>query len=152
MKLNKILLLFCLGLGWAQTAGAVCFFQSIQTAAFGAYDPLAGAHLDSTFTIRIRCVPVAVAVVSISTGGSGTYATRQMSHNITPGIDKLNYNLYVDAARTQIFGDGVTGGTFTYTHPATGGVKTSTVYTRAFMDQWPATGFYQDNLTVTITY
>ena len=46
--------------------------------------------------------------VALSTGGSGSYATRKMSN----GTDTLSYNLYTDAGHTIIWGDG-SGGTST---------------------------------------
>lgn len=44
-------------------------------------------------------------VVTLSTGISGTYAARTM----VSGPNTLTYNMYVDTARTQIWGDGSPG-------------------------------------------
>jgi len=83
---------------------------------FGSYDVLGGSVLDGTGSITVTCV---------SSGGGPpsriiTYTARLMPlgsprtlAHLT-GTDRLNYNLYVDSARTQVWGDG-TGGTFTIT-------------------------------------
>ena len=80
---------------------------------FGSYDVLGGSVLDGTGSITVTCV---------SSGGGPASRTIAYAARLMPlgsprtlahltGTDRLNYNLYVDSARTQVWGDG-TGGTF----------------------------------------
>ena len=78
---------------------------------FGTYNPLAPGPLDAVGNISVRCSALVLgAVVSydvaLSPGMSGVYGARAMQS----GGDALSYNLYLDAARSQVWGDG-TGGT-----------------------------------------
>ena len=73
------------------------------------------------------------------------------------GANPLNYNLYFDAAYTQVRGDGTggsqTGGAnFTLSNSNKTDSTTSTIYGRAPALQDVAAGTYSDTITVTITY
>ena len=99
--------------------GAVC---SVSTSDlnFGSYDPVssnATAPSDGATTMNIACqgtvialqetITVSIALSSGSGAGAGSYNPRQMQGVISG--DKLNYNLYWDAARTQIAGNDTAG-------------------------------------------
>lgn len=84
--------------------------------------------------------------VSLNTGSSGTYSPRRMYN----GANSLTYNLYRDAAYTQIFGDG-TGGSNTVTGlvemkglPAQ--VVTISIYARLPTQTVPRAGTYSDTI------
>jgi spore coat protein U-like protein len=66
------------------------------------------------------------------------------------GTTPLRYNLYLDAGRTQIFGDG-TGGTVTFTG-ATAATANLTVYVRIFAQQSVRSDSYSDSVVVTVTF
>jgi spore coat protein U-like protein len=119
--------------------------------AFGTYTPLTIAT--STATITISCTLVtapAPATITLSAGASNSFAARTM----TTGGKILTYNLYVDAAHTQIWGDG-TGGSVTDTINLTPGLfqtTNATVY-GLVPSQDPAPGAaYADTITVTVSY
>ena len=84
---------------------------SVTGVAFGTYDSLVTTPTDSTGNVRVRCVHVgggavrANYTVDLSTGGSNSYAQRQMRF----GTSVLNYNLYNSATRTQVWGNGIGG-------------------------------------------
>jgi spore coat protein U-like protein len=73
------------------------------------------------------------------------------------GTNRLNYNLYYDAAFTQIRGDG-TGGTqtggasLTVSSGARTASTTSVIYGRIPAAQSPNPGTYSDTILVTINY
>ena len=128
-----------------------------STTAFGVYSSTGTNPIDTTGKITVSCTGTGNVsyVIALSTGASGTYLTRRMN-NTTPTY-KLNYNLYVDSARTRLWGNG-TSGTATisdaYRIPASGAeVRTYTIYARLAAGQSPlAGGSYLDTITVTVTY
>jgi spore coat protein U-like protein len=127
--------------------------------AFGIYNPLSAGANASTGNLRITCngsgtgsANVTVNV-TLSTGLSGTYATRKMFS----GVNTLNYNIFWSTAYNQIIGDG-TGGSFAgsagpFPVPAGGSqVATGTLFGRIPASQDVAPGSYSDVITVTVTY
>lgn len=121
---------------------------------FGSYNPVATGTNDSAGTVRVICTLVASLAgsftVDLSTGTSNSYAARTLRG---PG-GALTYNLYTNAARSLVWGNG-TGGTdrVTYSFTAALGVDQSfTVYGRIPAGQNVAPGLYSDTITVTVTY
>lgn len=121
---------------------------------FGNYIAVNTASTDSTGSVRVRCT-LFIALggsftVDLSPGSSGNYAQRTLRNG--PSI--LTYNLYTDAARTQILGDG-SGSSSRITHNFTGllGIdQTVTVYGRIRAGQNVPAGIYTDTIIVTVTY
>ncbi len=130
---------------------------SATTMAFGTYDIFAAAPLDSTSAVQVTCTsespPRVRYRVELSTGQAGSFSPRAM----TNGTSQLNYNLYLNAARTRIWGDG-TGGTRVirrrYNLPPPGSTQTDihTVYGRVFAGQNVSVGTYLDTITVTVEF
>lgn len=130
--------------------------------AFGVYDPVLATPDDSTGTITVRCVYTGPGgadstnySVTLSTGGGLGFTPRKLSS----GAATLDYNLYRDAGRTQVWGNG-TGGTTIITGnikvgPGVGNnTKTDnhTVYGRIPAQQDPDGGNYADSILVTLTF
>ena len=69
------------------------------------------------------------------------------------GKKAIVYNLYLDAAGTQVWGDG-TGGSQRYIvdSPASGNEMSIPVYGRLFGGQNASAGNYQDNVSVVVSY
>jgi spore coat protein U-like protein len=150
----------CCGLLLPQFAsGAVSCSVSATGPIFGAYNPLsatptyANGQVTATCTLLSGGATTVTLVSSYSTGASGSYALRSM----LSGANKLGYNLFFDAAYTQIRGDG-TGGSQTggaslaLTTSARTQTATSTIYGRIPAGQDVAAGAYADTIVVTITY
>ncbi|KRC81574.1 spore coat U domain-containing protein [Sphingomonas sp. Root241] len=121
---------------------------------FGNYNVVNASPTDSTGTVRVQCtLLVALAgsfTVDLSTGSSGTYAQRTLRN----GPSVLDYNLYTDVARTQIWGNG-SGGSFRITRNFTALLsvdQTMTVYGRIRAGQNVPAGSYSDTIIVTVTY
>lgn len=132
-----------------ERAGAQsCSFTSATAIAFGAYDPFSAAPADSTGTLSWRCPPgQGTPRILLGTGSSGTFAWRELRQ----GVEALRYNLFLDAARTQVWGDG-SGGTFVgpdRVRGGGGGVRQTTVYARIPAGQDPRVGTYTDVVVVT---
>jgi spore coat protein U-like protein len=84
--------------------------------AFGNYNPSSTTALGpATSTVTAQCsVPPGsgnvagfTMSVALSTGSSGTYATRRMTS--TPAMDTVSYNIFTSATRSAIWGDGSAG-------------------------------------------
>jgi len=143
----------------AHAATTVNCTASAGGIAFGIYNPLSAVANASTGTLRVTCngsgtgsANVTVNV-SLSTGLSGSYATRKMFS----GVNALNYNIFWSTAYNQIIGDG-SGGSFAgaagpFPVPAGGSnVATGTLYGLIPVSQDVAPGSYSDVITVTVTY
>lgn len=125
--------------GW----GATCSV-SPQSTAFGAYDPFASSPLDGTGNVAVTCDVSVPYTLALSTG-AGTYSSRVMLN----GTHRLTYNLFRDASRTTIWGDGsastalVNGSGISANYP---------VYGRIAPRQNAYIGSYSDLIVVTVTY
>lgn len=140
----------------ARHAHAASCSISATAAAFGTYTPTTTTPTDSTATVSVSCsATVAVAVsysLALSAGNSGDETSRALYS----GSNTLRYQLYTDAARTQIWGDGNSG-----TSPVQNGyllgalapvTTTTTTYGRVPAQQNVAPGSYQDTVMLTITW
>jgi spore coat protein U-like protein len=147
------------GLLPALAAAAVTCSVTATGPAFGIYTPLSATPAYANGQVQVSCTLLSggsttvTLVSSYSTGASGNYTTRTM----LSGANTLNYNLYFDAAYTQIRGNGTggsqTGGaTLNLTTGNPTQTATGTIYGRVPAGQDPAAGTYADTIVVTITY
>lgn len=117
---------------------------------FGAAIPTpVNAPVDATSTVTATCsnsVPYTVAL-NAGQGAGATVATRRLSS----GTNTVNYSLYLDAARTTLWGDG-TAGTVQNSLTGTGVAQPIVVFGRIPAGQTPAIGTYNDVVTVTVTF
>jgi spore coat protein U-like protein len=129
-------------------AHAACTITTTNMA-FGNYNVFSTTALNSTSTITYRCGTDSNISVMLSTGSSGSFNPRTMLRVAEP----LNYNLYRNAARTNIWGDG-TGGTQYYTraNPPNDTNVVLTVYGRIPALQDVSAGGYLDYVTATINF
>jgi spore coat protein U-like protein len=75
-----------------------------QRVTFGQYDVFSAQPLTSTGRIVYRCQRKDRSIrIELDRGASSTYADRHMAR----GTEKLNYNLYLDAGATQVWGNGL---------------------------------------------
>lgn len=129
-----------------------CQVVRIDPVFFGLYDPFYNGHTDSTGAIVYRCTDVQPSdsvVIEIDRGDSGTFAPRKMSG----GSWQLAYNLFLDAARTVVWGDSTSGtGRYGPTLPPESEDVSVTMYGRAPSRQNLGAASYQDNLVVTLVY
>jgi spore coat protein U-like protein len=116
--------------------------------AFGNYNPISGANLDGATSISVTCTNGTGYNVGISAGG-GTGAT-VASRKMTNGANTLNYTLYRDAGRTNVWG--VTIATDTLIGTGSGAAQPIDVYGRVPGSQAAPSGGYTDTVTITVTY
>lgn len=132
----------------ASEAFALCFVATTPLN-FGAYDVFVTTPTDSAGSITVSCTVNTVVTVQIGISPiSGSFNPRQMKHATLP--DLLNYNVYTNAARTTIWGNG-TGGTAVQSRlirPAA--PRTWNAFGRIVAGQDVTVGNYTDTLTVTV--
>ncbi len=137
------------GLLAADPAAAACTVSATPVA-FGTYDVFATTPVDSTGSVTYRCQARDRNItITLDAGGGGSFSARRMSG----AGDTLRYNLYLDAARTTVFGDG-TGGTALYRdqNPPNNRDVTVPIYGRIPAGQDVGAGLYSDVVTVTINF
>lgn len=151
-----------LALALPKSAAALCIICSCSISvgsqvAFGTYNPLPGTAADATGHFTVTCDLtlglLGTYTVALSQGGAGSYAPRRMSS----GAHTLNYNLYTDAARTAVWGDGTGGSTIVSDSSLLTllghVVREYDVYGRILPNQQAASpGSYADTIIVTVTY
>lgn len=126
---------------------------SVTPVNFGIYTPLTPLPVDVIGQLTVRCqAQPGTFSVSLGPGQSGSQLARTLTAG---GASILNYNLYRDPARTQIWGDG-TPPTFVVS-----GVRPNRgrptfynypIYGRIFANQAPEPGIYGDNLLATVLF
>lgn len=118
---------------------------SVTPVKFSSYDP--STANPSTGKIDYVCTSVTAITIGLSKGNASSYTPRQLKN----GANSLNYNLYLDAAGTQIWGDGIGGITNQYTNSnATTG--TVDIFGKIPSGQNGSVGNYTDPITATINY
>lgn len=128
--------------GSSAAEAAACTAQSTGVS-FGKYDTLTPSPLDGVGEVIVQCDAAVPFTVDLGPGG-GTIDQRMMSG----AAGALNYNLYTDATRTVVWGDGITGGDVS----SSGANSTLTIYGRIPARQNAVAGTYSDTLAVTISY
>jgi spore coat protein U-like protein len=129
---------------------------SADSVSFGTYTPSSGAAATANGRITVACssdlpgvyLPSFNVALSQGSGGSG-FNPRQMSN----GAARLNYNLYINAGFTVVWGDG-TGGTQVQSNAAGTNQRSAsmTMYGRVPASQSSASGAFTDTINVTVTY
>lgn len=119
---------------------------SATSAAFGTIDPLANTETLSTGIISVSC-PESTSYTIALGPGNGDIDNRHMAS----GSHELSYNLYTDASRSIIWGDG-TGGSATVSGTADSSGTDHTVYGRVPWQPSAVPGVYSDSIVVTISY
>jgi spore coat protein U-like protein len=139
------------GLAFLAAAGPAeaqnCSISVPKSVAFGTYD-VYGAFVDTTGTVRVGCFFANNVTVDLSRGNAPSFIPRYMVN----GIQHLNYNLYLDAARTTIWGDN-TGGS---SHSVLGTIVFRnieiTIHGRIPAGQDVTAGAYTDSITATVNF
>lgn len=174
MRSIKTIPLMALLLLFAGPAGAQQCFVTAIPVKFGNFVTQSPAPLDTIGEITVTCDRDVGYSLHIGPGSNsgGTFFPRKMAQN----GHTLNYYLYIDPARTQVWGDG-TGTTFVQSVVAiqqqdesesalrrrrsgarkfsgAGGPRRQAfnVYGRIPAGQNVAAGQYSDNLTVTVVF
>ena len=122
----------------------------MDAVAFGGYGVFDSEPTSTSGTIRYTCtLPVDPPVIKLSAGRSSSFAPRRMSST----ADNLDYNLFLEASCTTVWGDG-TAGTSVHVAPAPAADQSYdvTVYGRIPERQNVRAGSYSDTIVVTIEF
>ena len=141
----------------ARSSGSVTCGVAVTPLQFGEYLPFLGAPTDFTATLTVTCTNTGTAAEPWSGTIALLDAGRQSGRQLRQGSQPLDYNLYLNPARTMRWGDGGSGGAVL---PVSGTVgpttpyrKTIVVYGRIPARQTSATvGRYSDQITVLLDY
>ena len=141
----------------AASEAATCTISGTGVA-FGTYIPSTASPTNSTGTVTVTCSAFLETVnysIALNAGANsgGSFSNRRM----LGGTAFLTYQLYTNAARTTIWGDG-TGGTVTVSDSyscllgCSNQSRNYTVFGRVPALQWPRPGFYSDTIVATVTF
>lgn len=130
------------------TIQAECQITSANNLAFGTQGVLS-ANVDASTTLSVQCTNTTPYEIALNAGaGAGaTIAVRKMTG---PGAATINYTLYEDAGRTDLWGE--TALTDTVAGVGNGNAQSFTVYGRVPPQATPAIGAYTDTITITVTF
>lgn len=128
---------------------------NVDPLAFGAHGSLLD-NIEATSNISVACSPGVKYKIGLDAGKgpSASVTARKMTNTVTPAT-AVDYQLYIDAARTQNWGNADTAGTGVNVTPVTsdGTIKKYTIYGRVPNTQTtPAAGDYADSVGVIVTY
>jgi len=147
--------LLCLAPAFGNAA-TTCTFTSTPGMSFGAYDDSSPSATDASTSIVVSCArnggptPVSATLHIGPSAGSGLIATRSMRS----GANIMNYNLYRDAGRTQVWGQttGVDTSSASIVVPNNGSqTGTLVIYGRVPALQNVPAGTYSDSMQITIS-
>jgi spore coat protein U-like protein len=118
---------------------------------FGTYDVLVTTPLDTAGSIVYRCNQRDHNImITLDAGGAASFANRRL----VKGSEQLFYNLYLDAARTVIWGDGSGGTQALFVRNPQGNNQDIAVplFGRIPARQDRGTGTYTDTIIVTLNF
>jgi len=128
-------------------------FCTIETRplSFGNFDPDADVAVDVVTQVIYTCNNQSKKIrIEMTTGAANQFTPRYMVAN---ALDRLEYNIYLDATRQTIWGQGLYGTDVYYeSNPPNGTPVIVPVYGRIFARQNPPPGQYVDVLTVRILF
>ena len=153
---SRILALLAVLIPGLAGAATTCAFSSTPGMNFGAYDDSSASPTDAATSIVVNCsrnggpTPTTVVLQVGPSANSGLIATRTMRS----GANTMNYNLYRDSARSQVWGQtsGVDTGSISLTVPNNNSANgTLVIYGRIPALQNAPAGAYSDSVQITVT-
>lgn len=135
---------------WTCAVSAACSISTVAVT-FGAYQPRVTAPTDADGVVAVTCDSNVVYSIRLDAGGNskGLYTQRAMVEPAKGGL--LYYNLYLDPAHTQIWGDGAAG-TMAASGSGVGTPQLLYVYGRIPPRQNVSIGTYSDTVTVSVDW
>jgi spore coat protein U-like protein len=154
-RAQLLFMMLCVACFAATADAAVSCGVSTTGVAFGSYDPILGQNRDTSGTISVSCTGSSGDAVSYSlllSAGDGVFLSRAMAGSAVP----LQYNLYTDIGRSQVWGDGTSGTIVvsdSYSISTSPTVRNYNVYGRIPAGETAVTAAaYNDLIVVTLNY
>jgi len=117
---------------------------------FGDYASNSTTAVIGQTTIQLQCGPGTTAEIALDAGSSPGGSTSRRKLGQDSGVDRLDYNLFQDAARTIHWGD--RSGSDTKEVLTTGELQAVPIYGEIPAGQSARDGTYSDMITVTVRY
>ncbi len=117
-----------------------------STIDFGTYSAGQQAALDADGAVSYSGCPASTLTIALDGGSAGDVANRAMTNG---SGDILNYQLYRNSARNQVWGEGAEAQQVVLLVPGAGDVQ---VYGRIPGSQSVPAGTYTDTVNVTLTF
>lgn len=130
-----------------------CVIETPNDLNFGPYDPggvNAASDLDGSANIRVRCTRGTDPVEILLDLGQNSLGGLRFMDGVA-GTDQLQYELYLDGGRTQVWGD-TAGNGYDYSNPASSGFTDIPVYGRVPASQDVAVDNYADTVTAEVNF
>jgi spore coat protein U-like protein len=143
------LVVIAVALAVAPQAQAQCRVSVDASVAFGPYNVFGTGHVETTGDVSWRCPGNSPMAVQITISGGNN--RDGISRRLAQGGEFLRYDLYRDAARTLVWGDGTYGGSYTAVYPGGGWIHVA-IYARIPKEQDVAAGIYTDTVAVVINF
>lgn len=102
LRLVLVVIVLSSAPGLVASAWAQCTV-SVTPMSFGNYNVYQATATESTGTMTVSC---GIAVLVQVQMNRGQHASSFFPRQMASGAERLNYNLYFDAAHTQVWGDG----------------------------------------------
>jgi spore coat protein U-like protein len=112
---------------------------------FGAYSAATASTTNSN--IQVTCTNGTNATVSLNQGANNNRVPSAGSRALANGTNYLGYEIYSDSGLTTVW-----NAANSQTINSTGAAVTLTAYGRIPAGQNPATGSYNDTVTITVTF
>ena len=142
----SVVFLASIGTAWGQECKV-----TVSPVNFGDYDTLSAAPRDATGKINVTCDAGLPFTVKLGQGETPGRSFNPRELGAASKRDSLQFNLYRDSARQEIWGDG-TGNTFVVTGIGTGNPIPLTVYGRIQPRQHVPAEDYSDQINVIVEY
>lgn len=145
--IKRLVILFALIFVMSNVYAQTCSFTTVTSVNFGAYNPFSATPDNSVGALTVACTGNGgpTPTISLSKGNSSTYSRFMQS-----GVNQMLYNLYTNAARTQVWGDG-SSGTTTVQVPKKATTSVN-VYGQIPAGQDVAVGSYTDSIVATVNF
>ena len=135
-------------LSWSSRAEAACTI-SASGINFGTYSVFSATPDDAMGTVTVDCTNADNNVsVTFSAGASGTFAARTMKK----GAEALSYNIFAEASRTTVVGDGTSGSVYFFSAHPGNPPQTITLYGRIPALQDVSIGSYTDTVLASVNF
>lgn len=119
---------------------------------FGSYDVFSSTAVVSTGSTTFSCTGIGAGSLNVtvwlSTGTAGNFNPRKLFRS----TESLNYNLYLNAGGTQIWGDGTGGSTLLSASVLNNRPVTQTIFGQIPALQDVSVGSYNDTIIATINF